>query len=81
MTCSPSQTAPRAESDGRERTRARALGVLQRHAYAALAHDAPDEAIRDAGIATSLMDLFRTTGDREAFERMRRDLESGPGAA
>jgi RNA polymerase sigma factor (sigma-70 family) len=69
MTCSPSQTAPRADtSDGRERIRTRALAVLGLHGIAALAAASTDEATRDAGIATSLMDLFRATGDREAFE-------------
>ena len=69
MTCSPSQTAPRPDvSDGRERIRTRALAVLSQHGAAVLANDAPDDASRDAGLATSLMDLFRISGDREAFE-------------
>ena len=68
MTCSPSQTAPRADSDGRERIRHRALGVLRRHGAEPLAQAAGDDATRDAGLATSLMDLFRATADPEAFE-------------
>ncbi len=69
MTCSPSQSAPRAESsDGRERIRTRATALLDLHAVAALASAATDDATRDAGLATSLMDLFRVTGDPEVFD-------------
>lgn len=69
MTCSPSQTALRGDpSDGRERIRTRALALLAQHGSAPLAPDAPDEPSRDAGIATSLMDVFRATADRDVFD-------------
>jgi RNA polymerase sigma factor (sigma-70 family) len=69
MTCSPSQPAPRADSsDGRERIRTRALALLAQHGVEPLAPGAPDEATRDAGLATALMDLFRTSADRDVFD-------------
>ncbi len=69
MTCSPSQTAMRADSsDGRERIRTRAHQLLGLHGAEALAACAVDDATRDAGLATSLMDVFRTTADREVFD-------------
>lgn len=69
MTCSPSQTASHCDaSDPRERIRSRAMQLLQNHDLETLGALAEDETTRDAGLATSLMDLFRRTGDREAFE-------------
>ncbi len=69
MTCSPSQSAVRAESsDCRERIRSQSLELLQRLGLVAMADGDPDDATRDAGLATSLMDAFRITADREVFE-------------
>ncbi len=69
MTCSPSQSASRSDSsDLRERIRTRAQQCLQSHAMGVIGTEAPDEPTRDAGLATSLMEMFRLTGDREAFE-------------
>jgi RNA polymerase sigma factor (sigma-70 family) len=71
MTCSPSQTAMRADaSDGRERIRTRALDLCERYGAERIALQAADPATRDAGLATSLMDLFRRTSDREVFETL-----------
>lgn len=68
MTCSPSQTAMRGDaSEARERIRTNAMNLLARHGVEAMATPA-DDASRDAALATSLMDLFRTTADREVFE-------------
>ena len=68
MTCSPSQTAMRADaSEARERIRTNAMLLLTRHGVASMEIPA-DEATRDAGLATSLVDVFRTTADREVFE-------------
>jgi RNA polymerase sigma factor (sigma-70 family) len=69
MTCSPSQTATRPEpADPRVRIRSLAMQALERHGFVCMAADAPDESLRSAGLATSLMDVFRSTGDREVFE-------------
>ncbi|MFY9344652.1 MAG: sigma-70 family RNA polymerase sigma factor [Planctomycetota bacterium] len=69
MTCSPSQSAPaRDPSEGRERIRSRGLGLLEQHGAVAAVAAATDEATADAALATSLMDLFRRTGDREVFD-------------
>ncbi|MBL8754999.1 MAG: sigma-70 family RNA polymerase sigma factor [Planctomycetes bacterium] len=69
MTCSPSQTAKTGDlSDVRERNRSRAGTLLRTNGVASLGADAPDDATRDAGLATSLMDLFRRTADREVFD-------------
>lgn len=69
MTCSPSQTASPGESSlHRERIRSRAHQLLAQLGMSALAADAGDEATRDSGLATSLMDLFRVTANREVFE-------------
>lgn len=68
MTCSPSQKASPADpSAGRERIRTRAQQLLAGRGVPLLAA-AADEANRDAGLATSLMEAFRTTGDREVFD-------------
>lgn len=69
MTCSPSQSALRPDpSVGRERIRSLAWQLLDRHVVAGAAAFAGDESSRDAALATSLMDAFRRTGDREVFE-------------
>lgn len=69
MTCSPSQTAMRSDSsDARERIRTHATQLLTLHGAPGVATATHDEATRDAALATSLMDAFRTSGDREVFE-------------
>src|SRR5687768_4083197 len=69
MTCSSSLPAvPRDALDHRERIRSRAHEMLAQRRMEVLGTGAPDDATRDAGLATSLMELFRTTADREAFE-------------
>lgn len=69
MTCLPSQTAMRAESSaGRERIRTRALTLLEQHGFECPAAAEADDVTRDASLSTSLMDVFRQTGDREVFE-------------
>lgn len=77
MTCLPSQMAARSDSSDRERIRARAevlirdldrcSGVLPETAVFS-DQKQPDAASRDAALATCLMDLFRRTGDSEAFD-------------
>lgn len=69
MTCSPSQTTMLLDpSDGRERIRTRALALLEQHGFDCLAASAADGPTRDAGVATSLMDVFRQSGDRDVFD-------------
>jgi RNA polymerase sigma-70 factor (ECF subfamily) len=71
MTPSPSPSATLDALDSRAPLRERALTLLQEagRSLAAIpgAIDATG-AVRDAALATALMDLFRGTGDREAFE-------------
>jgi RNA polymerase sigma factor (sigma-70 family) len=44
------------------------MELLRLHLADPLGADAPDDATRDAGLATSLMDLFRRTNDRDVFD-------------
>jgi RNA polymerase sigma factor (sigma-70 family) len=68
MTCSPSQSAPRpAASDLRERIRNRAEALLDGHAMP-VAAGIVEPAVQEAALATSLMDLYRRTGDAEVFD-------------
>jgi RNA polymerase sigma factor (sigma-70 family) len=57
-------------SVGRERIRTLAWQLLDRHGADAAAAAAADEANRDSALATSLMDVFRRTGDRDVFENL-----------
>lgn len=67
MTCLPLPTIDRPNvPEGRSRIRARAEALLGFASTTAAA--AVDAAGRDAALATDLMDLYRRTGDREAFE-------------
>lgn len=74
MTCSPSQTARLpALSDGRDRIRTRAEALLEQHGASIDAVPGAlggDETVRGAALATSLMDLFRRTGDAEVFDSL-----------
>lgn len=71
MTPSPSTPTVLAAPDGRAHLRERAVALLHQFGHSldaipgALAADRP---VRDAGLATALMDLFRCTGDREVFD-------------
>ena len=72
MTASPSPTAVApAASDRRDLVRQRAFALLDRHGRSV--EDVPgvdfgDGVVRDAALATALMDLFRATGDPDAFD-------------
>jgi RNA polymerase sigma factor (sigma-70 family) len=69
MSCNPPQLAEASEPDvARERVRVRALDVLRQIGAPLIASGEADPALRDAGLATSLMDAFRRTGNRDAFE-------------
>jgi len=52
----------------RERIRKDAIELLARFGGTLLAANDADPVVRDAGLATSLMDAFRRSGDREVFE-------------
>lgn len=69
MSSTPLQTAPREFVPGRDDClREHALAVLAAQRTPVLGQDAPDAATRAAGLATSLMEAFRRSGDAEVFE-------------
>ncbi len=72
MTCYPSQTAELADvCSGRERARERARELLDRSGIrleAIPGVEGAGEPVRHAATATALMDLYRRTGDAEAFD-------------
>lgn len=69
MSSTPLQTAPRETVPGRDDSlREHALAVLAAQRTPVLGQDAPDPATRTAGLATSLMEAFRRSGDAEVFE-------------
>ena len=54
--------------DVRADLRAHAIALVAAHGCAVLGQDAADPATRDAGVATSLMEAYRRTGDGGVFD-------------
>jgi RNA polymerase sigma factor (sigma-70 family) len=69
MSSTPLQTAPCESYPGAcGSLRDRALALLDAQQTPVLGQDAPDAATRAAGLATSLMEAFRRSGDAAVFE-------------